>query len=97
MSFPTVVGRNALVAGPLILMGFILVLWFASTYVLGTSVPHNDTRTAELKARRDFLLSHLATLDNQYENQGLDRKEYRRRREPGKRQLRRIFMLLSRK
>jgi len=94
---PTAVGRNALVAGPLILMGLVLVLWYAATHMLGATLPGKGKRTAELKARRNLLVSQLATLDNQFENQALARTDYRRQRELGMSQLRRISMLLSRK
>jgi hypothetical protein len=91
---PTFVGQNALVIGPLLLMGFVVVLWYAYNN-LQTASQSGDARTRELKERREQLLNSLANLDNRYESQTLDRREYVRLREQGKRQLRRIFLLLK--
>ncbi|HYK91358.1 MAG TPA: carboxypeptidase-like regulatory domain-containing protein, partial [Acidobacteriota bacterium] len=92
--YPTDVGQNAFIVGPLLLMGFIVVLWYSYNHVQTLS-PSSELRTKELKARRDQLLSFLANLDSQYENHALDRRDYVRQREQGKRQLRRISLLLK--
>jgi hypothetical protein len=91
---PTYVGQNALIIGPLLLMGFIVVLWYAFNH-MQTLSPSSALRTKELKERREQLLNFLASLDNRYESQSLDRREYVRHREQGKRQLRRISLLLK--
>jgi hypothetical protein len=91
---PTYVGQNSLIIGPLLLMGFVVVLWYAYNNLQIPS-QSSDARTKELKERREHLLNSLANLENQYESQTLDRREYVRQREQGKRQLRRIFLLLN--
>ncbi len=92
--YPTYVGQNALIVGPLLLMGFIVVLWYAFNHIQALS-PSSELRSKELKERREQLLSYLASLDDRYESQDLDRREYLRQREQGKRQLRRISLLLK--
>lgn len=91
------VSQNALVVGPLILLGFIIVLWYAFNRIPQSAPGAQDPRLKELRARRDQLLDHLAGLDKRFEAETLDRREYTRQREMGKRQLRRIAMLLGRK
>ena len=91
---PTSVGQNALVIGPLLLMGMIVALWYAFNQIQARS-PNSDLRTKELRERREQLLNSLANLDNRYEGQSLERREYLRQRELGKRQLRRISLLLK--
>jgi hypothetical protein len=91
---PTSVGQNALIIGPLLLMGFIVALWYAYNHVQTLS-QNSDLRTKELRGRREQLLNLLANLDNRHESQTLDRREYVRQREQGKRQLRRIALLLK--
>jgi hypothetical protein len=54
-----------------------------------------DPRAKELLHRREQLLNYMANLDNRFENQTVDRREYLRHRELGKRQLRRISLLLK--
>ncbi len=91
---PTYVGQNALIIGPLMLLGFIGVLWYAFNRIPAVS-QGSDLRTRELRERREQLLNLLANLDGRYESQALDRREYLRQREQGKRQLRRISLLLK--
>jgi hypothetical protein len=93
----TTVGRNALIIGPLLLMGFIVVLWYAFNRIQSNPSGTQDSRSRELKERREQLLNFLATLDGRYEAQSMDRREYVRLRESGKRQLRRVAMLLGKK
>ena len=92
--YPDVISRNALVLGPLVLMGFVTVLWYAYNH-FQSPAQGSGSRIKELRERREQLLSSLAELDSRYEEQGLTRREYQRRREIGKRQLRRIAMLLG--
>jgi len=92
---PTMVGQNTLVIGPLVLLGLVAVLWFAVNRIPEAAGPNPDPRARELRSRRDQLLNYLASLDNQFENQTLERREYLRQREQGKRQLRRISLLLK--
>jgi hypothetical protein len=94
---PTLVGQNTLVIGPLVLLGLVVVLWFAVNRIPEAAGPNPDPRARELKSRREQLLNYLASLDNQFENQTLERREYLRQREQGKRQLRRIISLLLKK
>jgi hypothetical protein len=92
----TSVGRNALVIGPLLLMGFVVVLWYAFNRIQ-TNPGVEDSRFGQLKERREQLLNYLANLDGRHEAQSIDRREYLRLREAGKRQLRRVAMLLGKK
>jgi hypothetical protein len=91
---PTYVGQNALIIGSLLLMGFVVVLWYAHNQLLAVASGPN-LRGQELKLRREQLLNYLADLDARYENNLLGRAEYMRERENGKRQLRRIALLLK--
>jgi len=91
---PTIVAQNALIIGPFLLMGFIVALWYAYNHVQALS-QNSDIRTKELRERREQLLNLLANLDNRYESQILDRREYVRQRQQGKRQLRRVVLLLK--
>ncbi len=92
---PDTIARNALILGPLVLIGFVVVLWYAVHRIPEESAQARDARIKELRMRRDRLLNFLATLDSQYENKALERRQYVRQREQGKRQLRRISLLLK--
>jgi hypothetical protein len=94
---PTAVGRNALVIAPLLLLGFVVVLWYAFNHSMGDSSGGGDRRVKDLRERREKLLNHLVGLEQQNESQTIDRREYLRQREQGKRQLRRISMLMGKK
>jgi len=94
---PTLIGQNALVIGPLMLLGLILVLWFAHNRMAAGAAAGQDARIQELKDRREQLLDYVAALDARYEKEGLPRPEYLRLREQSKRHLRRIAMLLAKK
>ena len=94
-SVPNAVGRNALVVGPLILMGFVLVLWYAFNRSRDTvSAATGSTKRQILKHRED-LIARLADLDSRHESNLLDKREYLRQREEGKCLLRRITLLLK--
>jgi len=92
---PTEIGRSSLIIGPLLLIGFIVVLWLAVNSMPQAGAGGQDSRTRELKMRRDQLLNFLANLDHQAEIQAIDQRDYRTRRELGRRQLRRIALLLK--
>ncbi len=94
---PTLVGRNALIIGPLMLLGLIMVLWFAHNRIAAGSAAGQDARIQGLKERREQLLDYVAALDVRYEKEDLPRPEYLRLREQSKRHLRRIAMLLAKK
>jgi hypothetical protein len=94
---PTQVAQNAMIIGPLLFIGLILVLWYAQNSVMARPEQGQERRIQELKERREQLLNFIAALDARHENQALDKKEYLRLREQGKRNLRRIAMLLAKK
>ncbi|MBN2317686.1 MAG: carboxypeptidase regulatory-like domain-containing protein [Acidobacteria bacterium] len=94
-SVPNAVGRNTLVIGPLILVGFILVLWYAFNRT-GDEVPTAaGSQKRQILKRRENLLDRLADLDRRHETHSPDQREYLRQREEGKRLLRRITLLLK--
>jgi cbb3-type cytochrome oxidase subunit 3 len=90
-----VIGRNARVIVLLLLMGFILVLWYAFNQMQKASDKTANPRMRELKDRRDQLLNTIADLDHRYDINALGRQEYLRQREENKRRLRRISLLLK--
>ncbi len=94
---PSPIAQNALIIGPMLLAGFLVVLWYAQNHGGAGSASTQETRLQELRARREQLLTFVAGLDARYENQSLERREYLRLREQGKRHLRRIAMLLANK
>jgi hypothetical protein len=94
-AMPDIVERNALVIGPLLLMGFILVLWYAFSQMQKASEKTMNPRNRELKDRREQLLNTLADLDHRYEISALGRQEFLRQREENKRRLRQISLLLK--
>ena len=94
---PSLMAQNALIIGPMLLVGFLVVLWYAQNHGGAGSASTQETRLQELRARREQLLNFVAGLDARYENQSLERREYLRLREQGKRHLRRIAMLLAKK
>lgn len=92
---PNGVSQYALVVGPLLLIGFMSVLWFAFNRMQRSSPKGMDISTHQLKERREQLLNHIAGLDHQYETHSLSRQKYVRQREEGKRRLGRISQLLK--
>jgi hypothetical protein len=94
---PTSVGQNALVLGPLLLIGFIVVLWYSLNLAPAPAAGDQDPRAKALRERREQLISFLAALDHRFESNSVDQKEYARLREQGKSQLRRIAALLGKK
>jgi hypothetical protein len=96
-AMPTSVGQNALVLGPLLLIGFIVVLWYSLKTAPAPAGGEQDPRVKALRERREQLINFLATLDHRFESKSVDQKEYTRLREQGKSQLRRIAALLGKK
>ncbi len=94
-AMPNSIGRNAPVIGPLLLMGFVLVLWYGFNHSQNGLRKSADFHVRQLKERREQLLNSLADLDQRYESNSVGRQEYFRQREEGKRQLRRISQLLK--
>jgi hypothetical protein len=94
---PTSVGQNALIIGPLLLIGFILVLWFSSDLIPEQAGKGPDFRANALRERREQLINYLVMLDHRFENHELGPREHSRLRELGKGQLRRIAALLGKK
>lgn len=87
-------GRNAMVIGPLLLLGFILALWL-SIGREGAPAAEWERRTRALEERREQLIHYLAVLDHRFESGAVDAREYSMLRERGKNQLRRIAALLG--
>jgi len=94
---PSPVAQNAVIIGSMLLVGFLIVLWYGQSYAGAASGDAEEARIRELKERREQLLDYVAGLDARYESQGLERREYQRLREQGKRHLRRIALLLAKK
>jgi hypothetical protein len=92
---PDIVGHNALLIGSLLLMGFVVVLWYAYNQMQKASQKTVSPRTRELRERREQLLNTIADLDHRYEIHALGRPEFLRQREENKRRLRRISLLLK--
>lgn len=92
---PNVIGRNAMIIGPLMLMGFILVLWYGYNRSQAGSEATSDFRFRKIKENKEQLLARIATLDLQYEGGGIGEQEYQKQREESKRRLRRISLLLK--
>jgi hypothetical protein len=92
---PSEIERNALIIGPLLLMGFVLVLWYAFNHSR-TGLP-TDMDFHQLRERREQLLNSIAEMDHRYETHSMDRQEFLRQREVNTRELRRISQLLKKK
>jgi hypothetical protein len=92
---PNAVERNSLIIGPLLLMGFILVLWYAFNCFMSASQTGKGIRLRQLREKREQLLNSVAGLDYRYETHSIGRLEFLKQREEGKRQLRRISLLLK--
>jgi len=92
---PDVIRRNALIIGPLLLLGFVLILWYAFNRGATDSQKTPAQRTRGLKERRERLLNAIAELDRRHELNAVNRSDFLRQREEIKRQLRRISLLLK--
>ncbi len=96
-TMPNAVGGNAMIIGPLLLMGFVLVLWYAFNRFENGRRGTADFQLRHLKDRREQLLNSMADLDHRHEAGLLGEEEFLRQREEGKRRLRRISLLLKKK
>ena len=94
-SRPDFIRSKALVIGPLLLMGFVLVLWVAFNRTQKDKPKPPGHRTSDLKNRREQLLNAIAELDHNHEVHAISESEFLRQREASKRQLRRISLLLK--
>jgi hypothetical protein len=92
---PDIISRNALVIGPLLLMGFVLVLWYAFNRMQKGTQKSASLRIRELKDRREQLLNAIVELDHRHEMHAINRQEFLRQREESKRRIRRISLLLK--
>jgi hypothetical protein len=90
---PDAVSRNALAIGPLLLMGFVIVLWIAFNRYQQKPQSAAAQRAKEMKERREKLLDTIARLDHEYETNAIGRQEHSRQREEIKRKLRRISLI----
>jgi hypothetical protein len=91
------IGQNALIIGPLLLMGFVLILWYAYNRLHGESRKPSGPDLRQIQARRERLLNMLAEADHQFETGALDRRQHSKQREDGKRELFRIMNFLKNK
>ena len=80
---------------PLLLMGLILVLWYAFNHFPNGSRGATNSELKQLRDRREQLIKTIADLDYRFETQSLGKKEFTKQREENKRQLRKIFLLLK--
>jgi len=94
-AIPNDVGESAIMIGSLLLMGFVLVLWYAFNRSPEAAVGQADARTRTLKEQREQLLKSLAELDHRKDTESIGQDEYLKQREEGKRRLRRISLLLK--
>ncbi len=94
-ALPESVGRHALVLGPLMLMGLVLVLWYGINRMPTRTQPAGNSRIRDLKDHREKLLNTIADLDHRNEISALNRQEYAMQLEEYKRRLRRISLLLK--
>lgn len=93
---PTVIGgKNARIIGPLILLLFILVLWYAFHRPGKEHLKTAGARRRQLKARREAVIKQIVDLDRRYEAHATDRRHYQKERAEGMRMLRRITTLLQ--
>lgn len=94
-AMPNIIGRNAMIIGPLLLMGFVLVLWYGFNRAESGTHGAGDLRLERIRQRREQLLNFAADLDHRYETQSIGEQEFSRQREESKRRLRRISLLLK--
>lgn len=93
---PNEVGRIAPIIAPLLLMGLVLVLWYAFNQPSNGSRGAANSELKQLRDRRDQLLSRLADLDHRFETQLIGKDEFEKEREENKNQLRKVFLMLKR-
>ena len=92
---PVEVQRNALIIGPLLLLGFVVVLWYAFNHSQDAARKADDSHIRQLEERREALLTSLAEIDHHLETDAIGNQEYVKQREEGKRQLRKVSQLLK--
>lgn len=92
---PNAVSGYAGVIAPLLLLGFLIVLWYASNRLPDDGAPGPGGGTRLIKQRRELLLDRVADLDRRREAQAVGDREYRRRRREGVDELRRISLHLK--
>jgi hypothetical protein len=94
-TMPNDIERNALIIGPLLLMGFVLALWYAFNHSQERLPP--DRMSPKLRERREQLLNSIAEMDHRYETHSIGRQEFLKQRDMSKRALLRISQLLKKK
>jgi hypothetical protein len=92
---PNDIERNALIIGPLLLMVFVLVLWYA--FNRSQDRLPADASSPKLRSRREQLLNSIAALDHRFETQSMGRQEFQKEREASTRELRKITQQLKQK
>jgi len=92
---PVEVQRNVFIIGPLLLLGLVLVLWYAFNHSREGSRKAADSHIQQLKERREELLNSIAEIDHRLETDAIGDEEYLKQREEGKRQLRKVSLLLK--
>jgi hypothetical protein len=93
-TMPNAIQRNTLIIGPLLLAGFIVVLWFAFNYA-PEGAHGSAAGTRPLAGLREKLLSQIADWDRRYEAHDLSRHEHQHLRDAAKRRLRGISLLMK--
>lgn len=91
-AMPNEIGSNAMIIAPLLLLGFILVLWYGLNRLPGKGT---DFPLRKIRENREQLLDQIAELDRRYETRAIGEQEYWKQREDGKRRLRRLSLLLK--
>jgi hypothetical protein len=94
---PTPVAQKAIVIGPLVLLGFLAVLWYAYSRTPASGAAGPEVRARTLKEHRERLLNQAASLDLKHESRMIGTREYQTMREQAMQSLRRIFVLLAEK
>lgn len=94
---PTPVAQKATVIGPLVLLGFLAVLWFAYRRIPASGGNSLEARTRALTEHHEKLLNHIASLDLKHESRTIGTRAYQLMREQATQRLRRIIFLLGEK
>lgn len=92
---PNRIGRLAPVLGPLLLLGFVLALWAGFNRLHDQSRQEEDRQRSRMRERREQLLTSLAEAQHRNETGALDSRDYRKQRDEGMRELRRMALLLK--
>jgi hypothetical protein len=94
LSMPNPVGEISGILVPLLLLGFILVLWYAINRG-GDEESGPEFRKNRLKDRRELLNKRLAELEQSFRKKSMGQKEYFSQKEEIKQMLSRIALLLK--